>query len=305
MNNFDMSNFVTEEEMKEQEAQQQEQEVLKNFDRQIFSPDSTRIIEIVKNIFEPAQAMDPTNDFWEATDNCIKWDINQLATNPSQFVVVEGLLSHRLQAGLLTDMFTDESGVPFKALPGNSPALKSTAFLGGIKDEKTLDVIKENVVKVAGISILPDSENIAIFHEPISANLPGMLGYCIALINLDPTQLMNLKRASKVKKVSDKANKVFNNASTSTYCIAKNAVDGIAVPAVEVGAKFAGLAAGGIAVGAAKGAAQFASEMSDAALKIVEIKESDQIKNIKNNCAQIAAKFGKNSAKDDSFSFNF
>ena len=306
MENFDMSQFKTQEEIEaeEREAAALENEMLKQYDRSIWCEDSARIAELVQNVFTQAQKLNPSNIFFEATDNEIKWSLALLSADPSQFTIVEGLLSHRSKAHLLDGMFADEAEGVFRVLPSNTAVLKNTAFLGGIKDEKTVNNIKENVLKVAGIDITPANQSLAVFKEPINASLPNMSGYVIALINLDATQMTNLKRASKVKKVSDRVNKVVTNASTATYGIAKSAIDGIVVPGAQVAGQFGGLVVGGAVESVAKAGVKFASEMTNTGLRLAEIKDSKEISNIKYNAAQIAMKLGRDS-KDDSFSFSF
>lgn len=306
MENFDMSQFKTPEEIEaeEREAAALENEMLKQYDRSIYCSDSARIAELVQNVFTPAQNLNPSNMFFEAADNEIKWSLALLSADPSQFTIVEGLLSHRSKAHLLDGMFADETEQAFRVLPSNTAVLKNTAFLGGIKDEKTVNNIKENVLKVAGIDITPANQSVAVFKEPINASLPNMGGYVIALINLDATQMTNLKRASKVKKVGDKVNKFVSNASTATYGITKQAVDSIIVPGAQVAGQFGGLIAGGAIEAVAKAGVQFASEVTNTGVRLADIKDSDQINNIKYNAAQIAMKLGRDN-KDDSFSFSF
>ena len=185
METFDMSQFVSEEEMRAQEEMEQQQanEALKEYDRVLFCADPARIIELVQNVFMPAYNIDTTNDFFESNDNYIKWSLQALSANPAQFIIVEGLLSHRMKSGLLAEMYASEAMEAFKVLPNNVPILKNTAFLGKIKDMPAVENIKENVIRVAGIPVDETSENVAIFPEPLNPALPQLTGYCIALIN--------------------------------------------------------------------------------------------------------------------------
>lgn len=305
MNNFDMSQFVTEEEMEqaEKENEKLENEMLAQYDRTIFCEDPNRITELVKNVFGVAQAMQPDNMFYECNDNYIKWSLEALSANPSQFLIVEGLLSHRMKAGLLVGMFEDENEKPFTALPTNAPVLKGTAYLGKIKDMKHVNHIIDNVIKVAGIPVDDNSDNIAIFEEPLNPALPQMTGFCIALINLDEQQMSNLKKASKVKKVSDKMTKMVDNFNTSGYGIAKMGLEGVVTPGAQMAGRLGGLAIGVGATAAAKTAMTFADEVTGAIAR-ADLPHCKEVSSIKSNCAQIAIQFSRGQ-KDDSFSFNF
>ena len=148
MESFDMSNFVTEEELEQAEKANEEQEILNAYDRFMYCENSAVIAEIVLNIFEFAQSVQPDNIFYEASDNCIKWSLQSLSKNMTQFVLVEGMLSHRMKAGLLQGVFENEHEKPFTVMPSNADVLKGTAFLGKIKDEKSINNIVENVIKV-------------------------------------------------------------------------------------------------------------------------------------------------------------
>ena len=305
MENFDMSQFVTEEEMEqaEKENERLENEMLAQYDRMIFCEDPARINELVKNVFGVAQSMDTNNMFYESNDNYIKWSLQALSANPSQFLIVEGLLSHRMKAGLLTGMFEDENEKPFAVLPSNAPVLKGSAYLGKIKDMKQVNAIIDNVVKVAGIPTDENSKNIAIFEEPLNPALPQMTGFCIALINLDEQQMSNLKKASKVKKVSDKMTKMVDNFNTSGYGIAKMGLEGVVTPGVQMATKLGGLAVGTGITATAKGAMTFADEVTGAIAR-ADLPHCKEVSSIKSNCAKIAMQFNRGQ-KDDSFSFSF
>ena len=305
METFDMSQFVSEEEMKQQEEEQQakENEMLSQYDRTIYCMDPARIAELVQNIFMPAQGLDPENVFFESDECYIKWSIQQLSQNPAQFIVVEGLLSHRMKSGLLVDMYADENMAPFKVLPNGTAILKNTAFLGKIRDLKQVEDIKENVIRMAGIPIDSESDNVAIFAEPMNPMIPGMQGYCIALINLSDQQMNNLKKASKVKKVTDKVQKVSDNFNTSTYGVMKMGLEGVATPAIQMAGKSAGLVAGTMGVATFKGVAGAFAEITDQIAK-ADVRNCREVKEIKHNVSKIMQQFGKGS-KNDSFSFEF
>lgn len=306
METFDMSQFVTEEEMKQQEEQAQQQaenEMLAQYDRSIYSQDPSRIAEMVKNIFMAAQNLDPENMFFEADENYIKWSLQALSANPAQFIIVEGLLSHRMKAGLLEGMFADENMAPFKVLPNGTPILKNTAFLGKVRDMKQVEDIKENVIRMAGIPIDETSENVAIFAEPLNPMIPNLEGYCIALINLSDQQMNNLRKASKVKKVTDKVQKVSDNFNTSTYGVMKMGLEGVATPAIQMAGKSAGLVVGALGVASFKGTAGAIAEITDQIAK-ADVRNCREVKEIKHNVTKIMQQFGKGS-KNDSFSFEF
>lgn len=305
MENFDMSQFVTEEEMEqaEKENERLENEMLAQYDRSIFCEDPARITELVKNVFGVAQSMQPDNAFYECNDNYIKWSIQALSANPSQFLVVEGLLSHRMKAGLLAGMFEDENEKPFTALPSNAPVLKGTAYLGKIKDMKQVNNIIDNVVRVAGIPTGDDSKNIAIFEEPLNPMLPQLTGFCIALINLDEQQMSNLKKASKVKKVSDKMTKIVDNFNTSGYGIAKMGLEGVVTPGAQMVGRLGGLAIGVGATATAKTAMTAVNEITGAIAR-ADLPHCKEVSEIKTNVATIMSQYSRGS-KDDSFSFSF
>ena len=52
METFDMSNFVTEEELEQAEKANEEQEILNAYDRFMYSENSAVIAEIELNVFE-------------------------------------------------------------------------------------------------------------------------------------------------------------------------------------------------------------------------------------------------------------
>lgn len=300
-----MSSFVGEEELKaQQEAEEmREQELLKAYDRTLFCEDPARITELVKNVFVPAQKVLGDVVFYENDDNNIKWSLQTLSTSATALTIVEGLLSHRMQSGLLAGIFADENSAEFKVLPSNTPVLKNTAFLGKIKDMKMVNDIKENVIRLARIDTSEESANLALFAEPINANLPQAECFCIALINLSDLQMANLKKASKVKKVSDKVAKRVENFNTSTYGVMKIGLEGVVAPSMEVVGKSAGLVAGTLGVATFKAGASFVEEVTNSVAN-ADLRNCSQVKGIKHNCARIAAQFGKNDA-DSSFSFNF
>ena len=305
METFDMSQFVSEEEMRAQEEMEQQQanEALKEYDRVLYCADPARIIELVQNVFMPAYNLDTTNDFFESNDNYIKWSLQALSVNPSQFIIVEGLLSHRMRSGLLADMYANETMEAFKVLPNNVPILKNTAFLGKIKDMPAVENIKENVIRVAGIPVDESTENVAIVQEPLNPALPQLTGYCIALINLTDIQMSNLRKASKTKKVSDKMQKVAENFNTSTYAIAKMGLEGVATPAIQMVGKSAGLVAGTMGVATFKASASAVAEITGAVAR-ADLRNCREVNEIKHNVSKIVQQFGGQS-KDDSFSFNF
>lgn len=305
MMDLNLNDFVSQEEMEAQEAEQErmQNEALSQYDRILYCADEARIIELVNNVFAPAQNFDPNNMFYEASGNYIKWSLQALSMNMAQFIVVEGLLSHRMKSGLLADMYASEAMDAFKVLPSNVPALKNTAFLGKIKDMKTVEDIKENVVRVAGIPVDETSENVAVFAEPLNPALPQLQGFCIALINLTDIQMSNLRKASKTKKVSDKMQKVAENFNTSTYSIAKMGLEGVATPAIQMVGKSAGLVAGTMGVATFKASASAVAEVTGAIAR-ADLRNCREVNEIKHNVSKIVQQFGGQS-KDDSFSFNF
>ena len=303
METFDMSNFVTEEELENAEKANEEQEILNAYDRFMYCENSAVIAEIVLNVFEFAQSVQPDNIFYEASDNFIKWSLQSLSKNMTQFVLVEGMLSHRMKAGLLQGVFENEHEKPFTVMPSNADVLKGTAFLGKIKDEKAINNIVENVIKVANIPVEGPNAQMNICKEPINPATPQMLGFCIILFNLDAQQMSNLKKASKVKKASDKVNKFVSNASTSGYAITKGALDGIVAPSMELATKMGGLVVGTLGTSAAKSSMTFVGEVTGALVQ-ADLPHCEQLNTIKSNCAKLALQYGRGN-KNDSFSFEF
>lgn len=303
METFDMSNFVTEEELENAEKANEEQEILNAYDRFMYCENSAVIAEIVLNVFEFAQSVQPDNIFYEASDNFIKWSLQSLSKNMTQFVLVEGMLSHRMKAGLLQGVFENEHEKPFTVMPSNADVLKGTAFLGKIKDEKSINNIVENVIKVANIPVEGPNAQMSICREPMNPATPQMLGFCIILFNLDAQQMSNLKKASKVKKASDKVNKFVSNASTSGYAITKGALDGIVAPSMELATKMGGLVVGTLGTSAAKSSMTFVGEVTGALVQ-ADLPHCEQLNTIKSNCAKLALQYGRGN-KNDSFSFEF
>ena len=294
--------FVSGDEL-EQAEQANEEQVLEQYDRFLYCEDPNTIAELATNVFGFAQSVDPNNAFFETSDNYIKWSLKAMSNNMRQFVLVEGLLSHRMKAGLLTNVFTDENNATFKVMPNNSDILKGTAFLGKLKDMKQVNHIIENVIKVANIPVEGPNAQITVVQEPINPNMPNMLGYCIVLFNLEPQQMSNLKRASKVKKASDKMSKFVSNASTAGYATTKAALDGIVTPGMDLATKMGGLVIGSVATGAAKSGMTFVGELTGA-LAAADLPHCEQLNVIKSNCAKLAMQYGKGN-KNDSFSFEF
>ena len=305
MENFDMSNFVTEEELEQAEKanEQVEQEILNAYDRFMYCENPAVIAELVLNVFEFAQSVQPDNIFYEASDNYIKWSLQAMSANMTQFVLVEGMLSHRMKAGLLQGVFENENEKPFTVMPSNADVLKGTAFLGKIKDEKSINNIVENVIKVANIPVEGPNAQMNICREPMNPATPQMLGFCIILFNLDAQQMSNLKKASKVKKASDKVNKFVSNASTSGYAITKGALDGIVAPSMELATKMGGLVVGTLGTSAAKSSMTFVGEVTGALVQ-ADLPHCEQLNVIKSNCAKLALQYGRGN-KNDSFSFEF
>lgn len=303
METFDMSNFVTEEELENAEKANEEQEILNAYDRFMYCENSAVIAEIVLNVFEFAQSVQPDNIFYEASDNFIKWSLQSLSKNMTQFVLVEGMLSHRMKAGLLQGVFENEHEKPFTVMPSNADVLKGTAFLGKIKDEKAINNIVENVIKVANIPVEGPNAQMTVCQEPMNPAMPQMLGFCIILFNLDAQQMSNLKKASKVKKASDKVNKFVSNASTSGYAITKGALDGIVAPSMELATKMGGLVVGTLGTSAAKSSMTFVGEVTGA-LVAADLPHCEQLNTIKSNCAKLALQYGRGN-RNDSFSFEF
>ena len=294
--------FVSGDEL-EQAEQANEEQVLEQYDRFLYSEDPNTIAELATNVFGFAQSVDPNNAFFETSDNYIKWSLKAMSNNMTQFVLVEGLLSHRMKAGLLANVYADENNATFKVMLSNADVLKGTAFLGKLKDMKQVNHITENVIKVANIPVEGPNSQITVVQEPINPNMPNMLGYCIVLFNLEPQQMSNLKRASKVKKASDKMSKFVSNASTAGYATTKAALDGIVTPGMDLATKMGGLVIGSVATGAAKSGMTFVGELTGALVQ-ADLPHCEQLNVIKSNCAKLAMQYGKGN-KNDSFSFEF
>ena len=287
----------------EQAEQANEEQVLEQYDRFLYCEDPNTIAEIATNVFGFAQSVDPNNAFFETSDNYIKWSLKAMSNNMNQFVLVEGLLSHRMKAGLLANVFADENNATFKVMLSNADVLKGTAFLGKLKDMKQVNHIIENVIKVANIPVEGPNSQITVVQEPINPNMPNMLGYCIVLFNLEPQQMSNLKRASKVKKASDKMSKFVSNASTAGYATTKAALDGIVTPGMDLATKMGGLVIGSVATGAAKSGMTFVGELTGALVQ-ADLPHCEQLNTIKSNCAKLALQYGRGN-RNDSFSFEF
>ena len=294
--------FVSGDEL-EQAEQANEEQVLEQYDRFLYCEDPNTIAELATNVFGFAQSVDPNNAFFETSDNYIKWSLKAMSNNMKQFVLVEGLLSHRMKAGLLANVYEDENNATFKVMLSNADVLKGTAFLGKLKDMKQVNHIIENVIKVANIPVEGPNAQITVVQEPINPNMPNMLGYCIVLFNLEPQQMSNLKRASKVKKASDKMSKFVSNASTAGYATTKAALDGIVTPSMDLATKMGGLVIGSVATGAAKSGMTFVGELTGALVQ-ADLPHCEQLNTIKSNCAKLALQYGKGN-KNDSFSFEF
>ena len=294
--------FVSGDEL-EQAEQANEEQVLEQYDRFLYCEDPNTIAELATNVFGFAQSVDPNNAFFETSDNYIKWSLKAMSNNMNQFVLVEGLLSHRMKAGLLANVYADENNATFKVMLSNADVLKGTAFLGKLKDMKQVNHIIENVIKVANIPVEGPNSQITVVQEPINPNMPNMLGYCIVLFNLEPQQMSNLKRASKVKKASDKMSKFVSNASTAGYATTKAALDGIVTPSMDLATKMGGLVIGSVATGAAKSGMTFVGELTGALVQ-ADLPHCEQLNTIKSNCAKLALQYGRGN-KNDSFSFEF
>lgn len=294
--------FVSGDEL-EQAEQANEEQVLEQYDRFLYSEDPNTIAEIATNVFGFAQSVDPNNAFFETSDNYIKWSLQAMSNNMTQFVLVEGLLSHRMKAGLLANVYEDENNATFKVMPNNSDILKGTAFLGKLKDMKQVNHIIENVIKVANIPTEGPNAQMTVVQEPMNPNVPNMLGYCIVLFNLEPQQMSNLKRASKVKKASDRVNKFVSNASTSGYAITKGVMTGIVDPSMQLATKMGGMVLGNLATSTAKSGMTFIGEMSEALVQ-ADLPHCEELQKIKSNCSKLAVQYGRQN-KNDSFSFEF
>ena len=294
--------FVSGDEL-EQAEQANEEQVLEQYDRFLYSEDPNTIAELATNVFGFAQSVDPNNAFFETSDNFIKWSLKAMSNNMTQFVLVEGLLSHRMKAGLLANVYEDENNATFKVMPNNSDILKGTAFLGKLKDMKQVNHIIENVIKMANIPVEGPNSQITVVQEPINPNMPNMLGYCIVLFGLEPQQMSNLKRASKVKKASDKMSKFVSNASTSGYAITKGVMTGIVDPSMQLATKMGGMVLGNLATSTAKSGMTFIGEMSEALVQ-ADLPHCEELQKIKSNCSKLAVQYGRQN-KNDSFSFEF
>ena len=287
----------------EQAEQANEEQVLEQYDRFLYCEDPNTIAELATNVFGFAQSVDPNNAFFETSDNYIKWSLKAMSNNMKQFVLVEGLLSHRMKAGLLANVYADENNATFKVMLSNADVLKGTAFLGKLKDMKQVNHITENVIKVANIPVEGPNAQMTVVQEPINPNMPNMLGYCIVLFNLEPQQMSNLKRASKVKKASDKMSKFVSNASTSGYAITKGVMTGIVDPSMQLATKMGGMVLGNLATSTAKSGMTFIGEMSEALVQ-ADLPHCEELQKIKSNCSKLAVQYGRQN-KNDSFSFEF
>ena len=294
--------FVSGDEL-EQAEQANEEQVLEQYDRFLYCEDPNTIAELATNVFGFAQSVDPNNAFFETSDNYIKWSLKAMSNNMKQFILVEGLLSHRMKAGLLANVYADENNATFKVMLSNADVLKGTAFLGKSKDMKQVNHITENVIKVANIPVEGPNAQMTVVHEPINPNMPNMLGYCIVLFGLEPQQMSNLKRASKVKKASDKMSKFVSNASTSGYAITKGVMTGIVDPSMQLATKMGGMVLGNLATSTAKSGMTFIGEMSEALVQ-ADLPHCEELQKIKSNCSKLAVQYGRQN-KNDSFSFEF
>lgn len=294
--------FVSGDEL-EQAEQANEEQVLEQYDRFLYCEDPSVITELATNVFGFAQSVDPNNAFFETSDNYIKWSLKAMSNNMKQFILVEGMLSHRMKAGLLANVYEDENNATFKVMPNNSDILKGTAFLGKLKDMKQVNHIVENVIKVANIPVEGPNAQITVVQEPMNPAMPNMLGYCIVLFNLEPQQMSNLKRASKVKKASDRVNKFVSNASTSGYAITKGVMTGIVDPSMQLATKMGGMVLGNLATSTAKSGMTFIGEMSEALVQ-ADLPHCEELQKIKSNCSKLAVQYGRQN-KNDSFSFEF
>ena len=297
--------FVSGDELEdaEKDIEEKTNEILMTYNRFLYSENPDTIVELVTNVFELAQSMDPKNVFYEASEDTIKWSTQALSANMSQFVMVEGLLTHRFKAGLLANVFENETGKTVKVIPANADILRGTAYLGGLKDMKQVQHIVENVIQVAGIPVEGPNAQMTVVNEPLNPAIPQMTGFCIVLHGLEPQQMSNLKKASKVKKASDKVSKFVNNMSTSGYAITKGALDGIVAPSMEVATKMGGLIVGSVGTSAVKSGMTFVGEVTGALVQ-ADLPHCEQLNTIKSNCAKLALQYG-GGRKNDSFSFEF
>ena len=302
MLNLNMDDFKTEEEIAAQEAEEMQAEFTREYNRTIYCENRDRIIEMVEDIFQVAEQVSENEMAYEYNDNCIKWDINSF--DMSQLIIVEGLLAHRMQVGLLNGMSADETGAPVKTLPTNAPFLKGTAFMGNIRDDKQFTDILYKVVKVANIPV-EDNDKIGKFVEPVDPNMPQNKCYVMALMGLNDTEMKSLRTASKVKKTADKVNKVTAQLNTVGYAMTKTVVDDIATPAVETVAKLGGAVAGGAINAGFKGASTAINEVLGTVVN-ADLKNYQPYQEMKSNAKKLAAQmFGGGADKSDSYSFNF
>lgn len=302
MLNLNMDDFKTEEEIAAQEAEQMQQEMTREYNRSIFCENRDRILELVEDVFMPASQLSDKEMAYEYNDNCIKWDINSF--DIIQLIVVEGLLAHRMQVGLLAGMSADENGTPVKTLPTSAPFLKGTAFMGNIRDDKQYTEILYKVVKVANIPV-ENNDKIGKFVEPIDPNMPQNKCYVMALMNLNDTEMKSLRTASKVKKTADKVNKATAQLNTVGYALTKTVVDDIATKAVETGAKLGGAVLGGTVNAGFKGLSTAANEVLGTVVN-ADLKNYQPYQEMKSNAKKLAAQmFGGSADKSDSYSFNF
>ena len=273
------------------------------YDRCLYCADTNRITELVKNVFVPVIRVDSNNEeivFYESNDNYIKWDTK--AMDLQQLQIIEGLLAHRKQVGLLADMYTDEMEKPLMTVNTNAPLLQGCVYLGGLKDEKQVNMILDKVVRVANIPV-EDNDKILIFKEAMSANMPQAETFVLLLTDLTPEEMINLKRSSKVKKTADKVNKVTNQINTVGFALTKTVVDDIGVKAMESTAKIGGAIIGGAVVGTFKGATTGVNEVLHSITQ-ADLGNYAPYQEMKSNAKQLWKSFSK-SGNNDSYSFNF
>ena len=68
------SMFVSGDEL-EQAEQANEEQVVEQYDRFLYSEDPNTIAELATNVFGFAQSVDSNNAFFETSDNYIKWSL--------------------------------------------------------------------------------------------------------------------------------------------------------------------------------------------------------------------------------------
>lgn len=300
--NLDVNDLVTEEEMKATE----EQPVVtagKKYNRQLFCAQPDRIQELVTNVFVPAIKKDANGEdimFYESSEDTIKWSTDEL--DATQLIIVEGLLSHRMQAGLLKDMYETMNQAPLKVFPGDAAFLQGTVFLGGIKDEKQYNQILQNVVRIANIPI-ENNDKIACFSETVNPAMPQSQGLVMALIGLDVTEMANLKRAAKTRKTADKVKKFTQQANTVGFGLTKAVMDDIANPLLETAGKIGGAVVSGTVTGTFKGATTFANEVVTGVVH-ADLGNYEPYKELKSNSKKLFASLGANKTTD-SYSFSF